>query len=256
MLVIKGSTISRNSSGEHTMRIDGAAQERILLQNSSFLCNGLFKDDLTIRGTTSWMLVQGNHFDGHTGNEQSEPGDPRWQQRIVFERNSLDRSSLGASTDWGFQFGGKDIIVRNNIVYGGGGQFDYRAVSLAVSPDNIQFINNTAHASRATTASMCRHRCVMRNNLVYPRKQYSACFTGTATSSKNWCRTSNKCLDPVTGGSTCYNPNFVSTTYGNPDFMRPAAGARGIDAANPTVPVWNDFENALRTTIDVGAVEQ
>jgi hypothetical protein len=255
VLVIKGSTISRNSSGEHTMRIDGAAQERILLQNSSFLCNGLFKDDLTIRGTTSWMLVQGNHFDGHTGNEQSEPGDPRWQQRIVFERNSLDRSSLGASTDWGFQFGGKDIIVRNNIVYGGGGQFDYRAVSLAVSPDNIQFINNTAHAPRDDGFRCAGSGCVMRNNLVYSPSSVSACYTGTATSSNNWCRTSNICLDPVTGGSTCYDPNFESTNPTSPDFLRPGAGARGIDAADPNVPVWDDYDNADRTTIDVGAVE-
>ena len=202
------------------------------------------------------MLVQNNHFDGHTGNEQSQPGDPRWQQKIVFERNSLDRSSLGASTDWGFQFGSQDIVVRNNIVYGGGGQFNYRAVSLAASPDNVWFINNTSVGVSGDAIRCAGTNCVMRNNLAYGNAQYSACFTGAATMSRNWCNTTTKCIDPVTGGSSCYNPNFVSTTYGNPDFMRPAAGTRGIDAGYPTVPVWNDFENALRTTIDVGALEQ
>jgi hypothetical protein len=255
-LVIKGSTISRTSSGEHTIRIDGPHQERILIQDSKILCNGLFKDDLTIRGTTSWMLVQNNYFDGHTGNDQSQPGDPRWQQKIVFERNSLDRSLGGDATDWGFQFGGRDIIVRNNIVYGGGGQFNYRAVNLATSPDNVWFVNNTSIGVNGDGIRCAGTNCVMRNNLVYGKEQYSTCFTGSASMNNNWCNTTTRCIDPVTGGSSCYNPNFVSTRYGNADFMRPAASTRGVDAGYQTVPVWNDYDNAPRAIIDVGAVEQ
>ena len=73
---------------------------------------------------------------------------------------------------------------------------------------------------------------------------------------ENWCYTNGEFLDPVTGGNNCYNPSFVSQTYGSADFMRPGAGTRGIDAGDPNVPVWNDYDYAQRATIDVGAVER
>ena len=66
----------------------------------------------------------------------------------------------------------------------------------------------------------------------------------------------------MTGGSSCYEPNFMSIDPGNAnswpasaDFMRPSGGARGVDQGNQSVPVWNDLDNTPRTMIDVGAVD-
>jgi hypothetical protein len=68
--------------------------------------------------------------------------------------------------------------------------------------------------------------------------------------------TPNICLDPITGNSGCYDPKFMSLDPTSPDFVRPSAGARGADAGDPSVPVWDDFDNVDRTTIDVGAVAE
>jgi hypothetical protein len=48
----------------------------------------------------------------------------------------------------------------------------------------------------------------------------------------------------------------MSTSPTSPDFARPGAGARGIDAGDPNVPVWDDYQDRTRLVIDVGAVER
>ena len=254
--VVKNSTLDRRSSGQHTIRIDGPGQEKILVQNSRLLGNGQ-QTSLTIRGTSSWLLMQGNFMDQPSGTSPSQPGDSRLQSKIVWERNAFDNSNAG--TDWGLIFQGQDMIVRNNVVYPDGGQFDYTAKSGdGVTTQNIWFVNNTS-VGNDTNGFRCGNTagCVLRNNLVYSMSSpWGDCLSGGGTRAKNWCYTNDECLDPVTGGNNCYNPSFVSQTYGSADFMRPGAGTRGIDAGDPNVPVWNDYDYAQRATIDVGAVER
>jgi len=207
--------------------------------------------------------VQGNFFDQHADTGESEPGDSRLQEKIVFERNAYDRQNGNTGIDWGFSFQGIDMIVRNNVVYNNGGQFQFRAINGAAGPSqDIWFVNNTALPGNGADGFRCGNTagCVLRNNLVYRSGSISACLTTGGTRSNNWCYSNNHCIDPTDGGTAapgdCFDPNFMSTTRGNADFLRPAAGTRGTDAGYPTAPVWNDYDNAPRTTIDVGALER
>jgi len=250
--------LDRRSAGQHTIRIDGPGQERILIQNSEILGYSN-QTSLTIRGNTRWLLVQGNFFNQFTGTEESQPGDSRLQEKIVFERNAYDRQNGNTGIDWGFSFQGADMIVRNNVVYNGGGQFQFRAVNGAAGPTrDVWFINNTALPGSGADGFRCGNtdRCVLRNNLVYRSGSINSCLTTGGTRSNNWCYSNNHCIDPADGGSDCFTPSFMSMSYGHPDFVRPASGARGIDAGYQTVPVWNDYDDAPRTTVDVGAVER
>ena len=255
--VIKSSTLNRTSPGQHTIRIDGPGQERILIQGSQILGTGK-QTALTIRGTTAWLLIQNNFFNQYTGTEESQPGDPRLQEKIVFERNAYDRQKGDTGIDWGFSFTGHDMIVRNNVVYNDGGQFQFRAIDGAVSSRNIWFINNTALPGPEADGFRCGDTagCVLRNNLVYRSGSINKCLTTGGTRSKNWCFSGSDCIDPVDVGTGCFDPRFVSITYGHVDFLRPAPGTRGVDVGYPTVPVWNDYHGARRSTIDVGAVER
>jgi hypothetical protein len=257
--VVKNSTLDRRTSGQHTIRIDGPGQQKILIQNSQIVGTGK-QSALTIRGHTSWLLVQGNFFNQQTGTEESQPGDSRVQEKIVFERNAYDRQNGNTGIDWGFSFTGDDMIVRNNVVYNNGGQFQFRAVNGAVTSHDIWFVNNTALPGPDADGFRCGNTtgCVLRNNLVYRSGSINACLTG-GTQSNNWCYSNNHCIDPVDGGTgagDCFNPSFVSMTYGDADFVRPGAGTRGIDTGYLSAPVWNDFHDVPRTNPDVGAVER
>ena len=260
-LVVKNSTINRLTPGQHTIRIDGPGQEKILIQNSQILGSGS-QDSLTIRGESSWILVQGNFFDQHAGTYESQPGDPRLQQKIVWERNTYDRQNGNTGIDWGFSFQGHDMIVRNNVVYNNGGQFQFRAVDGAAGTRDIWFVNNTALPGPGADGFRCGNTagCVLRNNLVYRSGSLGNCLNAGGTRSNNWCFSSDDCIDPLDAGSSvpsdCFNPNFISMSYGHADFLRPSSGTRGIDVGYPTMPVWNDYDNADRATIDVGAVER
>ena len=257
-LVVKGSTIDRQRAGQHTIRIDGPNQERILIQDSRILGTGN-QDSLTIRGNSRWILVQNTFFDQHAGTYDSQPGDSRLQEKIVWERNAFDRSNN--AIDWGFRFQGRDIIVRDNVVYGRGGQFDYMATGGgAGAPKNIWFVNNTSidNDTNGIRLNNCS-TCVAKNNLIYSgNSPWGDCITGTsgANVDANWCSTNDECLDPVDGDRDCYDPNFMSLTYGSADFARPGAGTRGIDAADQTVPVWYDFYGRVSSNLDIGAVEK
>jgi len=258
--VIKNSTIDRTTTGQHTVRIDGDGQEKILIQNSQILGAGA-QHALTIRGTTRWLLIQGNFFDQQTGTKESQPGDSRLQEKIVFERNAYDRQNGNTGINWGFTFQGRDMVVRNNIVFGGGGQMDYAVTSGAAGASSgIWLLNNTSvdndtNGIRMNNCSTCK----AKNNLVYSTNSvWGDCITQTngVDVSHNWCFTNDECLDPVDGDGDCYDPRFMSMTRGDFDFVRPAPGTRGIDQGDGNVPVWNDFDSLERKSVDIGAVER
>jgi hypothetical protein len=249
--VVKNSTIRRTSTGQHTIRVDGDGQEKVLIQNNQVLGDG-GNTAIRLSGTTSWCLIQGNWTNRAITSGDSQPGDPRARSHIIWERNAWDR--LGINNHLGFPIDAHDAVVRNNIIYNGGGLFDYKAEG-----SNIWFINNTS-VGNDTSGVLCNGQsgCVRKNNLVYStRSPGGNCYDGSLNAAdKNWCYTDDQCIDPLTGGSGCYNPSFLGQTYGNAGFMRPGPGTRGINAGNLNVPVWNDYDNVPRTTIDVGAVER
>ena len=206
-------------------------------------------------------MVQGNFFDEQSGTKDSSPGDTRLQSKIVWERNAYDRQNGNTGINWGFTFQGRDMVVRNNIVFGGGGQMDYGVTSGgAGAPSGIWLLNNTSVDNDTTGIRMNNcSTCKAKNNLVYSTNSvWGDCITQTngVDVSNNWCFTNDECLDPVDGDGDCYDPRFMSMGYGHPDFARPAPGTRGIDQGDRSVPVWGDYHGARRPAIDVGAVEQ
>jgi hypothetical protein len=249
--VVKGSTIHRTSSGQHTIRVDGDGQEKVLIQDSQVLGNG-GNTAIRLSGETSWCLIQGNFINRPMTSGDSEPGDPRARSYIIWDRNAWDR--LGLPGVLGMPIDANNSLLRSNIIYNGGGIYDFQAQG-----PNIWFINN-ASVGNDTIGIACNGQsgCVRKNNLVYSTSApWGNCYDGSLNAAdKNWCYTDDECVDPVTGGSGCYNPSFQSQTYGNADFMRPGGGTRGIDAGDQSVPVWYDFNSDPRGTIDVGAVEQ
>jgi hypothetical protein len=266
-LVVKDSTISRASDGEHTIRQQGA--NKALYQNNQIVHDGSsgFKSSMTLRGDSNWALVQGNYMDqtcsvnpeytGASGSDDGQPGGSagQLQRYVVWERNTADLTN--SATQWGMRFVGHDMIVRNNVAYNCSSWHYHAGGDSPISAQNIWFVNNTAFTNKTQAEGVvCQGTgCVNKNNLFYSTQNAVGCFSG-GTQARNWCATPNVCLDPVTGGSGCYSPSFLSTNPNSSDFVRPAAGARGIDAGDPNVPVWDDFGNRVRAVVDVGAVER
>ena len=254
-LVIKNSTVDRPSSGQHTIRAEHCA--RMLIQNSSITGNGA---QTALRITnTDWSLIQGNYMNRVSG-FQNTAGEPNSNSNSIWERNVTDAGGYINTVE----IKGKtsNILIRNSVAVGStnvGAGFEAEG-----STSDLWVINNTIYNNGSADTFVgvgCNGSgCVARNNLVYaqPKSAGPSCVSG-GTQSNNWCFTTNAtgwCKDPQTGASSCSNPTFVSTTYGNPDFMRPGVGARGVDQAYQNVPVWNDYQDAARTMIDVGAVER
>jgi hypothetical protein len=251
--VVKGSKIRRRNSGQHTSRIEEG--HKILYQNSSFYGPGNQTSSRMGRAT-EWVLFQGNYM-----NQPTTFGESGYTNRyFVVERNVLDVDTTPDGTHGGLSFSAaSNAVARNNVVIngrGGGG--------MTSSGGETQFLNNTIYATTELNFGIEAGGTgsTMKNNLVKSTVNILGCFEGGSGNANNWCRSTNECLDPATGGASCYEPNFLSLDPGNetawpanPDFMRPSGGARGIDKGNQSVPVWNDFDNAPRTMIDVGAVE-
>ena len=254
-LVIKNSNIDRRSSGQHTIRAEHCS--RMLIQNSSITGNG-GQTGLRITNT-DWSLIQGNYMNRVSG-FQNTIGEPNSNTNSIWERNINDAGGYINTVE--IKGSTSNILVRNSVALGGanvGAGFKAEG-----STSNLWMINNTVYNSAATDSFVgieCNGSgCMARNNLVYaqPRSTGPSCVSG-GTQSNNWCFTTNAtgwCKDPQTGGSTCYNPTFGSTSYGNQDFLRPGPGTRGIDQGYQSVPVWNDCQDADRTMIDVGALER
>jgi hypothetical protein len=248
--VVKNSTIARSNPVQHTIRHQGG--DRALFQNNNIHGPGNYTS-LTVRGITNWVLVQDNFMDqaSQVAPEYEDAPGPQLQQYIVWERNVLDGNN---ALNWGMQFVGHNMIVRNNVVYDGAWSFQARAIS-PISPQNIWFINNTGINADEAGVDCLGTGCVSKNNLFYSTSTSLACFTN-GTQANNWCRTANHCLDPVDGDSDCHDPNFVSLDPTSDNFARPGVGSRGIDAGEQAVPVWQDLNTTQRTMIDVGAVER
>ena len=259
-MVVKNSTLSRNAAVQHTYRHQGG--NKLLVQGSKVLGVGL-NTSLTIRGNVSWALVQDNLFDQVATIGPQYAGANELQQYIVYERNTFngDNDKDGV----GLKLTGHDMIARNNIAYNIGGTSFKAQVISPITNQNIWFINNTALTTKSgNDGFVCNGTgCVLKNNLAYSTGSFdNGCFMGGGTQANNWCRSNGKCVDPVTGGSACYEPSFASTTCGttlngkctNAGFATPGAGSRGINAGSQTVPVWDDYYEAARSTIDVGAV--
>jgi PKD repeat protein len=250
--VLKESTVRRSVSGQTTIRSQGG--NRLLFQHNEIVGGGK-QGSLSLRGNIQWALVQGNFFDETTSVNPEYAGADQLQEFIVWERNVFDATS--SATQWGQRFVGHNMIVRNNVTYNCG-QWHFKAESVdPIAPQNIWFINNTAFTNKSDAEGVVcgGSGCVNKNNLFYSTRNAANCFVG-GTQATNWCRTANTCLDPVTGGSACYEPKFVSVDRKSPDFVRPGAGARGTDAGDRSVPVWDDLQKATRTAIDVGAIER
>ena len=261
-MVVKNSTLSRNAAVQHTYRHQGG--NKLLVQGSEIIGTGV-NTSLTIRGNVSWALIQDNFVNQVATVGPQYVGANELLQYFVHERNTADGSNNAAGV--GFSFIGHDMIVRNNVAYNVRGTSFKADVSSPITAQNIWFINNTVFTTRASNEGFwCAGTgCVLTNNLVYSTKNFDrGCFANGGTLLNNWCRSSNGCLDPVTGGSACYEPSFVSTNCGtmvngsctNFGFATPGAGTRGINAGSQTVPVWDDYLGKARTTIDVGAVER
>jgi Right handed beta helix region len=251
--VVKGSKISRSNAGQHTSRIEGG--HHILYQNSSFSGPGNQTSSVMRRGT-EWVLFQDNYM-----NQPTEFGENGYSsQYFLVERNILDVDTSPDGTDAGLEVvASNNSIVRNNVIINSRGGW-----ALNSSGGATQFINNTVYATTELNFGINAGGAgsTMKNNLVKSTVNILGCFEGGTGNANNWCRSTNECLDPATGGSACYEPNFMSLAPGNEgawpasaDFMRPSGGARGIDQGNQSVPVWDDLDNAPRTMVDVGAVE-
>lgn len=254
-LVIKNSAVSRPSSGQHTIRVEHCS--RMLIQHSSITGNG---SQTALRITnTEWSLIQGNYMNRVSG-FQNTTGEPNLNQNTIWERNATDAGGYINAME--IKGTANNILIRNSVALGStnvGAGFEAEG-----STSNLWMINNTVYNNAATDTFVginCNGSgCVARNNLVYgqPKSGSSSCVSG-GTQSNNWCFATNAtgwCKDPQTGANSCSNPSFVSTTYGNPDFLRPGPGTRGVDKADQGVPVWNDYQDAARTMIDVGAIER
>ena len=253
--VVKGSKISRSNAGQHTSRIEEG--HKILYQDSSFWGPGNQSSSRMGRGT-EWVLFQGNYM-----NQPTTFGESGYtNQYFVVERNILDVDTTPGGTAMGLLFESTDnAIARNNVVINGRGGFGMES-----SGGETRFFNNTVYATAQLNSGIRAGGTgsTMKNNLVKSTVDIAgSCFGNGTGNANNWCRVTDECLDPVTGGSSCYEPNFLSIDPGDAnswpasaDFMRPSGQARGVDQGNQSVPVWDDFYDKPRVTNDVGAVER
>jgi hypothetical protein len=180
---------------------------------------------------------------------------------MLWERNVAINSSM--------QGVGTDIIMRNNTSHNGNITITDEA-RFGETSDRAYSVNNTSYYTGAAGPGVSCNiigTCVMKNNLSSSTGTLDSCMSGASGGgNKNWCYSSNICLDPVDDGTSepgdCFDPNFVSTTIGNPSFLRPATGTRGLNIGYQVAPVdgmiFDDYFGAPRNdgNLDIGAVER
>lgn len=260
-LVIKNTVLQSTDSGQHVARVQDC--DRILIQDSQFLRAGGTRTSLTVRGNSEWGLIQGNYSDKEMTISAANATSNTTRRWFVWERNHVELAEGGVPNVMRVR-STQNAVFRNNILHGHGSQTGIKAEGGQIQSNaNLVLVNNTyydipSHEAHVVTCDGAN--CVAKNNLaIASPTSTSPCVTGSGDISNNWCYTTTAqswCLDPVTGGSSCHDPRVESTTHGNSNFMRPAAGTRGVDAGSNSVPVWNDYGGGDRTMVDVGAIER
>ena len=257
--VIKNSVLESTTSGQHVTRVQDC--DRILVQGSTFKIPGR-NTSLTVRGNSEWGLIQNNYADKEMTISAANASEDSirkwfvWERNYVVLRSPIPNVMRVRST--------QNAIFRNNILQGHKSQTGIKAEGGQIQSNaNLMLVNNTYYdpipSNRSAVCTCDGANCVAKNNLgiASPKFNSTSCVPGGGAISNNWCYTTSTkkwCLDPSGGGSTCHDPKVVSTKYGDPNFMRPGPRTGRFDVGDQTVPVWNDFFDAPRSRIDVGAV--
>jgi hypothetical protein len=203
----------------------------------------------------------------------------------MIERNLYLPHPTDSNDQTAFLLGGKDMVVRNNVIFQA-----RRAISLEDHPlrgpcDRIHVYNNTQYVTEnvssteyfiGNTASDSTG-IEARNNLMVAHSTNVNVFDGTdpGVIQDNYVYSPNDTGDCILpdDSATCTNPNMTSTDQGtsaypgtpaNASFMLPGAGTPGIDVApniggGSFIIPWIDWHSLARpvnTTNDVGGVER
>jgi hypothetical protein len=269
--VLKGSTFTRTNSGQSTFRFSGSS--RALVQNSVFDCDGCGGQlGLTVRDDTDWVLVQGNTFLENAAAHSTSNPEPGNHSYIIWERNLYDLTT--AERNWQNSFSMNNSVIRNNVAIdcaqGGGSGVCFEVNwQFGESSFNNQVVNNTFIYSAANRRAVrvSGQNIDVHNNLIWSSSTMESHhgfvdFGGSGNDfSNNWTYATSNCLNPNGSTSPCNDPEFISTTPGNADFVRPdgtGEGATGVDAGLNAVWCVDDYHADLRDDgdIDVGAVER
>ena len=257
--VIKNSVLNSTKAGQHVARVQDC--DRILVQGSTFKIPGR-NTSLTVRGDSEWGLIQNNNANKEmTFSAENRSADTvrKW---LVVERNYVVLPSPLPNVMR--VRGTQNAIFRNNILQGHSSQTGIKAEGGQIQSNaNLMLVNNTYYdpvpSDESAVCTCDGANCVAKNNLgvASPKFNTTSCVPGGGTISNNWCYTTSAkrwCRDPSGRGSTCQDPRLISTRYGDPNFMRPRALSGRFDLGDQAVPVWNDFFDAPRSRVDVGAV--
>jgi PKD repeat protein len=268
-----GNTLARiNTSSDHNVRIAGG--RRVLFQNNIVTATdghtGLAFRGSGTRPNPEWALIQGNYFNVSSHAQPQNDTSNELVRWVIWERNLHDHSEDIGSDLGAASFIGHFMMIRNNLGWQSRRGLSAGSHPLVGDSQNIEFINNTCFDTQHSSSSIYCTRCggstidcVTKNNLAQLDSSSAGnCFSTGGTGSV---MSNNYCYSTVLSGicilpddeATCTDPNWVNDTdMGHADFLRPAAGTPGIDAGDQTVPIWEDYWNAPRTTIDVGGVER
>jgi hypothetical protein len=155
-----------------------------------------------------------------------------------------------------------DAIVRNNILFPGGGATFRSQNHQGATPGNLTIVNNTiisTNQEAIRVANTVTHPIVIANNAIYSRTNRAIRLPSLnrVTLDRNVGSGSVSPSIPTTGFDASGNitTDFVDLDWNGPSRdVYPAVLSALIDAGNPTFQPFDDFNGTLRAgNMDVGA---
>lgn len=129
---------------EHGIRTQGG---RNLLFNNMVITNVKdIKTDLSIRGSSEYVLVSDSIFEGVTTVEPQNAQSAENQRYVIFERNFYQEDTAGRNA---FEVSANDVTFRNNVILGAG------------RPEMISIVNHANSGTARTRGIKVYHNSVV-----------------------------------------------------------------------------------------------
>ena len=277
---LMNSSIDVIGGGEHIVRTQGGYKSYI---NGNKFTAINTKTGIEIRGNNSYAVVSDNYLNKLIGVNPQNDALKEYIENVTIERN-LRVPEFSGDTNftqgYAINIRAKNVAVRNNLFYNKPIVISVGDHPLVGESANVSVYGNTQYLSGSSTTNFVQGPfytdgsldrvlgLVVKNNLIYSTNDGQLSGLVVRMSIEGVDASNNiiyysiinfgkSCLDP-SGGTTCLDPQFLSTDPTSNNFLKPGTSSPVINAGIKFRGFLRDYIGDTRPKgiqVDIGAYE-